>query len=39
MNWTNVLVGKGEQDFVSRYNVQGYSTKILLDKNVRAYFS
>ena len=33
MNWPNLMVGKGEQDFVARYNVQGYPTKILLDRN------
>ena len=32
MNWPNILVGKGENDFVAKYNVQGYPTKILLDK-------
>ncbi len=30
MNWPNVLVGKGEEDFVLRYNVQGFPTKLLL---------
>lgn len=33
MNWPNILVGKEEQDFVAKYNVQGYPTKILLDRN------
>ena len=33
MNWPNIMVGKGEQDFVAKYNVQGYPTKILLDRN------
>lgn len=33
MNWPNVLVGDGDQDFVAKYNVQGYPTKILLDRN------
>lgn len=33
MNWQNILVGKGEQDFVAKFNVQGYPTKILIDKN------
>jgi thiol-disulfide isomerase/thioredoxin len=33
MNWPNILVGKDEQDFVAKYNVQGYPTKILLDRN------
>ncbi len=33
MNWSNILVGKGEQDYVAKYNVQGYPTKILLDKD------
>nr|WP_320120421.1 TlpA disulfide reductase family protein [uncultured Marinifilum sp.] len=33
MNWPNILVGKGEQDFVAKYNVQGFPTKILLDRN------
>jgi thiol-disulfide isomerase/thioredoxin len=31
MNWPNVLVGKGDQNFVLLYNVQGFPTKILLD--------
>jgi thiol-disulfide isomerase/thioredoxin len=30
MNWPNVLVGKGEEDYVLKYNVQGFPTKILL---------
>lgn len=30
MNWPNVLVGKGEEDFVLKYNVQGFPTKLLL---------
>lgn len=33
MNWPNILVGKGEQDFVAKYNVQGYPTKIILDRD------
>ncbi|PKQ63925.1 hypothetical protein BZG02_07900 [Labilibaculum filiforme] len=33
MNWPNILVGKGEQDYVAKYNVQGFPTKILLDRN------
>jgi len=31
MNWPNVLIGKGDQNFVLLYNVQGFPTKILLD--------
>ena len=33
MDWLNVMIGKGEQDYVAKYNVQGYPTKILLDRN------
>ncbi|MCG8580844.1 MAG: AhpC/TSA family protein [Bacteroidales bacterium] len=33
MDWPNMLIGKGEQDYVAKYNVQGYPTKILLDRN------
>lgn len=33
MNWPNVMVGKDDQDYVAKYNVQGYPTKILLDRN------
>ncbi|PKQ63931.1 hypothetical protein BZG02_07930 [Labilibaculum filiforme] len=33
MNWPNILVGKDDQDFVAKYNVQGYPTKILLDRS------
>ena len=33
MNWPNILIGKGEQDYVAKYNVQGYPTKVLLDRN------
>ena len=27
------MISKGEQDYVAKYNVQGYPTKILLDRN------
>ena len=30
MNWPNILIGKGEKDFVSKFNVQGFPTKILV---------
>jgi len=30
MNWPNILSGKGEQDFVLKYNVQGFPTKLLI---------
>lgn len=33
MDWPNILIGKGEQDYVAKYNVQGFPTKILLDRN------
>ena len=32
MDWPNILIGEGEADFVSKYNVQGYPTKILVDQ-------
>ena len=31
MNWPNILIGTGEADFASKFNVQGYPTKIVLD--------
>lgn len=31
MNWPNLLIGTGEDDFAAKFNVQGYPTKILLD--------
>ncbi|TDQ77935.1 TlpA family protein disulfide reductase [Sphingobacterium yanglingense] len=33
LNWTQILNGAGEQDFVSRLNVAGFPTKILVDPN------
>lgn len=30
MNWPNVMQGKGEQDYVAKFNVQGFPTKILV---------
>ena len=32
-DWKQVLTGKGEEDFVLQYNVQGFPTKILIDPN------
>lgn len=31
MDWTNLMQGKGEDDFVAKFNVQGFPTKIVLD--------
>lgn len=31
MNWPHILIGKGELDYVSKFNVQGFPTKILID--------
>jgi thiol-disulfide isomerase/thioredoxin len=33
MDYPNILIGKGEEDFVSKFNVQGFPTKILIDPN------
>ena len=33
MDWPNILIGTGEFDYASKFNVQGYPTKILLDPN------
>ena len=33
MDWPNILIGTGESDYASKFNVQGYPTKILLDPN------
>ena len=34
MDWPNILVVEGgELDYVAKYNVQGYSTKVLIDPN------
>ncbi len=33
MNYPNILCGPGDQDFVAKFNVQGFPTKILLDPN------
>ncbi len=30
LDWKNVLVGKGDEDWVLKYNVQGFPTKLLL---------
>jgi thiol-disulfide isomerase/thioredoxin len=30
MNWPNILIGKGDKDFVTKFNVQGFPTKILI---------
>lgn len=30
MNWPNVMQGKGDQDYVAKFNVQGFPTKILV---------
>jgi len=30
MNYPNILSGRGDQDFVSKFNVQGFPTKILI---------
>ncbi len=30
MNWPNVLIGEGEKDYVAKFNVQGFPTKILI---------
>lgn len=30
LNWIHLLNGKGEEDFVSKFNVTGYPTKILI---------
>ena len=30
MNWPNILIGTGEKDFVAKFNVQGFPTKILI---------
>lgn len=33
MDWPNILIGTGESDYASKFNIQGYPTKILLDPN------
>ncbi len=30
MNWPNIRIGTGENDFVAKFNVQGFPTKILI---------
>ncbi len=30
MDWPNIMQGKGENDFVAKFNVQGFPTKILI---------
>lgn len=34
-DWEQVLVGEGEEDYVARYNVQGFPTKILVGPDGR----
>ena len=29
-NWKQIIVGEGEEDYVARFNVQGFPTKILI---------
>jgi len=31
LNWFHILNGVGDKDFVARFNVQGYPTKIVID--------
>jgi len=31
MDWPNIIIGKGDKDFVAKFNVQGFPTKILLN--------
>ena len=31
MDWTNILCGTGEADYVAKFNVQGFPTKIVVD--------
>ncbi len=38
MNYPNILCGKGEEDFVSKFNVQGFPTKILIDPQGKILF-
>ena len=33
LNWTHILNGTGEEDFVARLNVDGFPTKILVAPN------
>lgn len=33
MNWIHILNGDGEENFVSKFNITGYPTKILIDPN------
>lgn len=33
MDWTNIMQGNGENDFVAKFNVQGFPTKIIVDPN------
>ncbi len=30
MNWPNILIGTGDKDYVAKFNVQGFPTKILV---------
>lgn len=30
MDWPNILIGKGDKDYVTKFNVQGFPTKILI---------
>ncbi len=38
MNYPNILSGKGDQDFVSKFNVQGFPTKILISPEGKILF-
>ena len=38
MNYPNILSGKGDQDFVSKFNVQGFPTKILVSPEGKILF-
>jgi len=38
MNYPNILCGKGEEDYVSKFNVQGFPTKILIDPQGKILF-
>lgn len=33
MNWPHILSGEGETDYISKFNVQGFPTKILVNPN------
>ncbi|MHC1779608.1 MAG: thioredoxin-like domain-containing protein [Bacteroidales bacterium] len=38
MNYPNILCGNGEEEFVSKFNVQGFPTKILIDPQGKILF-